>query len=400
MYFLRLPTRSVLLSALVLSAQAHSGQNINEETFVAPPSTQTWLEKYGQQTDLGYTGPLSFAHLPYARCLEDAEPTFDIAILGMPFDTTVSYRPGARFGPAGIRTGARRLSHQYGYSLSWGFDPYKLGSKVIDCGDIPLNGYDNAVAIDQMEVAYSTLLARPVAKTGDGGFDATSAFAKDGRAHPRILTLGGDHTVVLPILRALNKVYGPIAVIHFDSHFDTGNPGNRSLSAQSRITHGSYFHIANEEGLIRNNSIHGGIRQKFNGAPTIENDEAVGFKIVSADDIDDIGIKEVVRRIRGRIGDAPVYFSLDIDVVDPGMAPATGTPEVGGWTVREVRRIIRGLSGLNFVGADVVEVAPAYDHADITNIAAADIAQDFMAMMLAAAPPKSRDERKPWKDEL
>ena len=120
-----------------------------------------------------------------------------------------------------------------------------------------------------------------------------------------IVTLGGDHTIVLPILRSLNKVYGPVSVIHFDSHFDTGN-SNSSLSKQARITHGSYFHVAHEEGLIRNTSIHGGIRQKFNG--DLSNDEEVGFKVISADDIDDIGLNEVVRRIRNRVGNSPVYF--------------------------------------------------------------------------------------------
>jgi len=103
----------------------------------------------------------------------------------------------------------------------------------------------------------------------------------------------------------------------------------------------------------------------------------------------------VIRRIRERIRDSPVYLSLDIDVIDPGLAPATGTPEAGGWTTREVKRIIRGLAGLNFVGADVVEVAPAYDHADITSIAAADIVHDFLSLFVSAEPPKPRDERTP-----
>ncbi|KZV73251.1 Arginase/deacetylase [Peniophora sp. CONT] len=383
---------SVIFITLAGFAGAHwHGEHQTEQMPLtgSTGSADEWLKKYGAQKDLTYTGPLSFAQLDYARCLETADPVFDIAILGMPFDTAVSYRPGARFGPTGIRIGSRR-HFRTGFTLSWDFEPYKL-AKVVDCGDIPINAFDNAVAIDQMEVAYSTLLARPVAKApGEGGFDATPEFALDGKAHPRIVTLGGDHTIVLPILRALGKVYGYVSVIHFDSHFDTGS--------SKMSTHWSYFHIAREEGLIRNTSIHAGIREKFNG--DMSHDEEVGFKAISADDIDDIGVNEIIRRIRNRVGDSPVYLSLDIDTVDPGMAPATGTPEAGGWTVREVKRIIRGLSGLNFVGADIVEVAPAYDHADITSIAAADIAQDFIAMMLTSAPPKSRDERKPWKDEL
>ncbi|CAK5264793.1 unnamed protein product [Mycena citricolor] len=124
------------------------------------------------------------------------------------------------------------------------------------------------------------------------------------------------------------------------------------------------------------------------GPEDVQNDEAVGFQIVSTEDIDDWGINMVIKKIRQRVGSSPVYLSLDIDVVDPGQAPATGTPVTGGWTTREVKRILRGLSGLNFVGADVVEVAPAYDNADITGIAAADIVYDFLEMMQMESPPQ------------
>ncbi|KAI0066416.1 Arginase/deacetylase [Artomyces pyxidatus] len=388
-----------------LSVAAHHGDEHEhaQEILVSGPTVGTdltWLEKYGPQSDMVFTGPLSFSHLEYARCLEDASKDFDIAILGMPFDTAVTYRPGTRFGPTGIRTGSRRQHAARAYTLSWGLDPYTQGTKVIDCGDVPLNPFDNAVALDQMEVAYSTLLKRDVARNSTEGVGEVRAFAKDKKEHPKIITLGGDHTIVLPILRSLNKVYGPISVIHFDAHLDTWSPGEISPSPQARITHGSFFYIAREEGLMSNTSIHAGIRCKMLGDSDITNDESVGFKVISTDDLDDIGISEVIRRIRKRIGNSPVYLSLDIDVIDPGLAPATGTPEAGGWTTREVKRIIRGLAGLNFVGADIVEVAPAYDHADVTSIAAADIVHDFLSMMMSAEPPKPRDDRKPWVDEL
>ncbi|KAJ2921275.1 hypothetical protein H1R20_g15821, partial [Candolleomyces eurysporus] len=149
---------------------------------------------------------------------------------------------------------------------------------------------------------------------------------------------------------------------------------------QSVVTHGTFFYVAHQEGLIANNSIHAGTRCKMAGTADMDNDASVGFRIVSADDIDDLGVSEVINRIRTRIGDTPVYLSLDIDVIDPGMAPATGTPEAGGWTTREVKRIIRGLAGLNFVGADIVEVSPAYDQGDITGIAAADLVHDFVSL--------------------
>ncbi|KAJ7612472.1 Arginase/deacetylase [Mycena polygramma] len=387
--FLAFPAFLVLNLA---HANAHRANEFHQEPMflgvdVVDVATEPWTSKYGPQIDLGYSGPLSFSHLPYTRCLEDGAARFDIGLIGMPFDTTTSYRPGARFGPFAIRSGSRRQGTSRG-TLAWGgTSPGELGAALLDCGDIPVSAYDNAVAIDQMEAAYATLLARPV----KGGTTAaykprTAAFAVDGIEHPRLVSLGGDHTIVLPILRALNKVYGPVSVIHFDAHLDTWAPPP-GTEGQGRITHGSFFAIAAEEGLMTNTSIHAGIRCHMNGVTDIEHDGSVGFQVISTEDIDDYGVVQVVKKIRERIGNSPVYLSLDIDVVDPGLAPATGTPEPGGWTTREVKRILRGLSGLNFVGADIVEVAPAYDNADITGIAAADIVFDFLAMLQLDTPP-------------
>ncbi|KAH9965129.1 arginase family-domain-containing protein [Lactifluus volemus] len=404
---MKLLFNTVLVAVQALRARAHQQSVFSNSSSDSSRSSSLWSEKYGAQSDLVFTGPLSFAHLPYARCLEEnTSPAFDIALLGMPFDTAVTYRPGARFGPTGIRIGSRRIHNQRGWSLSWGLNPYQQGLDIIDCGDVPLSPFDNALALDQMEVAYSTLLQRDVAHTGlERTIGSTRPFSKDNKEHPRIVSLGGDHTIVLPILRSLNKVYGPISVIHFDAHLDSWAPrrdANQS-TAQSRITHGSFFYIAREEGLLSNTNVHAGIRCKMNSeADLAEDEEIVGFEFISTDDIDEVGINEVIRRIRARVGDSPVYLSLDIDVIDPGLAPATGTPEPGGWTTREVKRIIRGLAGLNFIGADVVEVAPAYDHADITSIAAADIVHDFLSLFVSAEPPKLRDERqaRKAKDEL
>ncbi|KAF8204460.1 arginase family-domain-containing protein [Mycena galopus ATCC 62051] len=340
---------------------------------------QTWLEKYGKQIDQVFTrqnlrqvfsGPLAFSHLPYTRCLEDEKELFDIAILGMPFDTgaisLVSYRPGARFGPYAIRSGSRRHG-KHG------------GVKIVDCGDVPVNPFDNALAVDQMEVAYSTLLSRPTVESSG----LTQRLALDGVDHPRIVSLGGDHTIVLPILRALRKKYGPISVIHFDAHLDTWPGYAGGITEQSKVTHGTFFHLAQTEGLLMTNtSIHAGIRCKLAGTEDLENDEAVGFQLISTDDIDDLGVSEIIRRIRERVGSSPVYLSLDIDVIDPGIAPA----KAGGWTTRELKRIIRGLAGLNFVGADLVEVSPAYDVAEVTAIAAADLVHDFLSLFLSDKP--------------
>jgi len=373
--------RVLALAAALHAAHAHThhkdgaspGQFPLTEAVASP---QTWLEKYGKQIDQPFSGPLAFSHLPYTRCLEDENEVFDIAILGMPFDTGVSYRPGARFGPYAIRSGSRRQREARGYTMSWGNNPYDHGAKIVDCGDIPINPFDNALAVDQMEVAYTTLLSRPT--VGKSGLNRKLGISSVDL--PRIVSLGGDHTIVLPILRALYKKYGPISVIHFDAHLDTWPGYAGDVTEQSKVTHGTFFYLAQEEGLMSNTSIHAGIRCKMGGEADLENDEAVGFQLISTDDIDDLGIPEIVKRIRRRVGTSPVYLSLDIDVIDPGIAPATGTPEAGGWTTRELKRIIRGLAGLNFVGADLVEVSPAYDFAEVTAIAAADLVHDFLSL--------------------
>ncbi|KAJ2917878.1 hypothetical protein MD484_g2602, partial [Candolleomyces efflorescens] len=259
--------------------------------------------------------------------------------------------------------------------MQWGFNPYQRGYNVVDCGDVPVSAFDNGLAMDQIEVAYSTLLNRAPVNAYNGS--TTGDFVLDGVERPRIISLGGDHTIDTWPLVA---------------------PGQ--TTDQSLVTHGTFFYIAHQEGLIANNSVHAGTRCKMSGTADMDNDASVGFKIVSADDIDDLGVSEVINRIRARIGETPVYLSLDIDVIDPGMAPATGTPEAGGWTTREVKRIIRGLAGLNFVygpayfihssytnislrGADIVEVSPAYDQGEITGIAAADLVHDFISLFTA-----------------
>ncbi|KAL0570842.1 hypothetical protein V5O48_011114 [Marasmius crinis-equi] len=324
-----------VILAVACAVYAHDQQPFLKTSVAEEPS---WLEKYGPQIDHPFSGPLSFSHIPYARCLEDETAQFDIAVLGMPFDTGVTYRSGARFGPYAIRSGSRRQRAGRAFTMAWNLDPYTEEVKLIDCGDVPINPFDNALAVDQMEVAYSTLLKRPIATPEK----ANPNLIATQNGHPRIVSLGGDHTIVLPILRSLYKIYGPISVIHFDAHL---------------------------------------------GLQDLDNDKEVGFQLISTDDIDDLGVNEIIRRIRKR--------------VDPGLAPATGTPEAGGWTTREVKRIIRGLAGLNFVGADVVEVSPSYDHAEITGIAAADIVHDFLSMLLSTEPPKnSREVLQKSLDEL
>jgi len=207
----------------------------------------------------------------------------------------------------------------------------------------------------------------------------------DGKIHPRIITLGGDHTIVLPLLRSIHSTYGPISVIHFDSHLDTWKPSTfgGAPSEQAAINHGTYFYWASQEGLINNGtSIHGAIRTTLSGPDDYDHDDDMGFKRVEAREIDTIGTDGIIKKIRETVGDGPVYLSIDIDSIDPAFAPATGTPETGGWSTRELRTILRGLDGLRIVSADIVEVAPAYDtNAELTTMAAADVLYEVLSVM-------------------
>ncbi|KXT06522.1 hypothetical protein AC578_6098 [Pseudocercospora eumusae] len=216
-------------------------------------------------------------------------------------------------------------------------------------------------------------------------------ISKHGKTLPRVITLGGDHTITLPLLRSMNRAYGPITVIHFDSHLDTWRPKvfGGSPSKVASINHGTYFYHASQEGLLRNDTnIHAGIRTTLSGLSDYENDGYCGFHIVEARDIDTIGTDGIIKKIHERVGHKnPVYLSIDIDTLDPAFAPATGTPETGGWSTRELRTIIRGLKGINLVAADIVEVAPAYDtNAELTTMAAADVLYEVMSLMVINGP--------------
>ncbi|KAK5284095.1 hypothetical protein LTR40_000859 [Exophiala xenobiotica] len=265
-------------------------------------------------------------------------------------------------------------------------NPFNFWGKVIDCGDIPVTSYDNNYALQQIEDGHNTLLTRTPFTAAD-----EPGISKSGKTLPRIITLGGDHTITLPLLRSINKAYGPISVVHFDSHLDTWKPKvfGGAPSKQAAINHGTYFYWANEEGLLANDSsIHAGIRTTLSGPSDYENDGYCGFTRVEAREIDTIGMDGIIKRIHDRVGTKnPVYLSIDIDTLDPAFAPATGTPETGGWTTRELRTIIRGLEGINFVAADIVEVAPAYDtNAELTTMAAADVLYEVMTLMVKKGP--------------
>ncbi|KAK4464454.1 arginase, partial [Cladorrhinum samala] len=317
-------------------------------------------------------GLSTFASVPYVRCFEDdPEIAYDIAILGAPFDTGVTGRPGARFGPRGIRSASWKIS-QDAWSIYTERNPFRGWARVVDCGDAPLTWLDNTVALSTLEKAHVVVSGHP-------------SKSADKSSVPRIITLGGDHTTTLPALRAAYKRWGEISVVHFDAHIDTWDPKViGGVSEYASVNHGTFLHIAHEEGLISNNSIHAGIRAPVaRPKEDMQNDRRCGFSLITARDLDKFGASAIVQKIKERVGDSKVYISVDIDVLDPAFAPATGTAEPGGWSTREFLTILEGLEGLKVVGADVVEVAPVYDsQAETTVIAASEIVHSLLDLMV------------------
>jgi agmatinase len=274
-----------------------------------------------------YGGPATFARLPRL----DEVSRADILIAGVPFDSGVSYRPGARFGPGHIRASSKLLRP---YNPLLDVSPF-AAAQVADASDIAVNPFSISEAIAQIEAGAAEL------------------------------TAGGA------------RLHGPLAVLHFDAHLDTwdtyfGEP----------YTHGTPFRRASEEGLIdRRHSLHIGIRGPLYSISDLADDSVLGFQVIGSAEFDTLGVAGVIGRMKERLGGRPVYVSLDIDVLDPAHAPGTGTPEAGGVSARELLAILRALAEVPVVGADIVEVAPAYDHAEITGIAAAHAAYELISAM-------------------
>jgi agmatinase len=302
-----------------------------------------------------YAGPATFARVPTL----DEVGSADIAVVGVPFDSGVSYRPGARFGPAHIRASSKLLRP---YHPPLDVSPFAR-LQIADAGDIAVNPFSIDEAITAVERGADEVLERS----------------------GRLLTLGGDHTIALPLLRSLHRRYGPISVLHFDAHLDTWD-----TYFGAPYTHGTPFRRANEEGLLDpEGCLHMGIRGPLYDAADLADDTALGFQIVRSDDYQTEGVAAVVERMLARLGDRPVYVSVDIDVLDPAHAPGTGTPEAGGLTSRELLHTLRALTACNIVGSDIVEVSPPYDHAEITGIAAAHVAYELLCVTATGATPRS-----------
>ncbi|MCF4007293.1 agmatinase [Corynebacterium uropygiale] len=298
-----------------------------------------------------FSGEATYALLPRLRDLPEGHHP-DIKVVGIPFDAGVSYRPGARFGCQHVRQSSRLLRP---YNPATDTSPFAQ-AQVVDAGDMAVNPFNINEAIESIEHDALEL-------TADGS---------------SLLTIGGDHTIALPLLRAATARAGqPVAFLHFDAHLDTWD-----TYFGADYTHGTPFRRAVEEGVIDTEAIcHVGTRGPLYGKKDLEDDRRFGFGIITSSDVFRQGVDEVVDRLRQRVGRRPLYISVDIDVLDPAHAPGTGTPEAGGMTSREILEILRGLRGLNIVGADVVEVAPAYDHAELTGIAASHVAYDLITLM-------------------
>jgi agmatinase len=295
-----------------------------------------------------FAGSGSFARIPEIDRVAD----YDVAVLGAPFDNGTSYRPGARFGPMAVRQASRHL--RPGHHVELDCAPF-AAIQVTDAGDVPVTPFSIDEAIEQIAGHASELL-------------------QNGR---KVIAIGGDHTIALPMLRSVVREHGPVALVHFDAHLDTWD-----TYFNAPVTHGTIFRRAFEERLlVEDHSIHVGIRGPIYGREDLEDDRRFGFRTIRASDIDTLGVAGAIDAITERAADLPVYLSIDIDVLDPAFAPGTGTPEAGGLSSRELLRILRGLTAINLVSADLVEVAPAYDHAEITALAAATVIFDVVALL-------------------
>ncbi len=291
---------------------------------------------YGTSTEEMYRGTLSFMRRKYSRELVDV----DVAVTGIPFDTATSNRPGSRFGPRGIRAASTNLA--WTRLDDWGFDAFEQLA-VVDYGDCEFDhGMPQSIP-EQIQKHAAGILSQDVA----------------------LLSLGGDHFVTYPLLKAHAEVHGPVSLIHFDAHSDTWE------DTDDRIDHGTMFFRAVEDGIVlADRSIQIGLRT-YN-----END--CGFNILKAPWVHEQGIKAVVEEVKHIVGGNECYLTFDIDCLDPSMAPGTGTPVIGGLTTHQAQQILRGLAGINLVGMDLVEVAPAYDVGEITSLAGATLALEML----------------------
>lgn len=301
---------------------------------------------YGTQVEPMYSGATSFLRRNYSKNLEGV----DVAVVGIPYDLATSNRPGARLGPRAVRAASTNLA--WASPWPWTFDPFDR-LHVIDFGDCVFDpGYPDKVP-DEIEACFDKICAAGVTP----------------------LSIGGDHFVTYPVIKALYKKHGPISLIHFDAHSDTWT------DEDGRIDHGTMFYHAAKQGFVNpESSVQLGMR-------TI-NKDTHGYLVLDADWLHSRGIEACIEQVRKRVGNNPCYVTFDVDFLDPSCAPGTGTPVCGGFNTYQAIQLIKGLAGLNIVGCDVVEVAPPYDHAEMTALAGATIATNMMCLLASDKPDK------------
>lgn len=292
-----------------------------------------------------FSGIKSFFRLPVVS--PDAD--YDIGIVGVPYDGAVSYRPGARFAPSKIREVS---SLGRGFHWSRGVNIWEK-NKIADLGDCPTVPIDQAQTYERIEKYFFSLVEN----------------------EKRFVSVGGDHSTTLPVLRAASKKHGPLNLIHFDAHLDT-----YPAAWGCEYHHGAFVRHAVKEGLIRpDQTLQIGLRGPLAGGEDLDFVRKHGIKATTVDDVRLEGLEKFLKGLP-QFNDGPTYISFDIDCLDPAYAPGTGTPVVGGLTTYETQRILRALQIKNLVGADIVEVCPAYDHGDITSLAAVDTVFELLCL--------------------
>lgn len=305
-----------------------------------------------------FAGITTFMRQPAARDLTGV----NVAILGVPFDSGTSYRSGTRFGPRKIREVSAML---WGNNQALRVAPLEH-LRVVDYGDVDVVPVDIQVTFDRIAKDVGTIL----------------------EAGATVITLGGDHSIALPLLRAHHAKFGKIAVVHFDSHGDMWEYDFEGFP----YSHGTPFRRAVEEGLIDTDAyLQIGIRGSTSALDDYEMATKLGARIITIGEAMKMGTEQIVEMIRAQVGSRKVYVSFDIDSVDPAYAPGTGTPEVGGFTSFQALEMVRGLAGLNLIGFDLVEVNPSFDHGEITSLLAANLAFEFLSLLAL--------QKAEWKDK-
>ncbi|MGD8189901.1 agmatinase [Brevibacillus ginsengisoli] len=287
----------------------------------------------------------SFMRLPAVR--DNAK----LAIVGIPFDTAVSFRVGARFAPQAIRQASMTLFPYHPIHQVYPFEE----TRAIDIGDVPVIPHNIHRSYETIEKTILDFMHKGIVPIG----------------------LGGDHSITLASLRAASKIYGPVALIQFDSHTDTWD-----TYYEEKYWHGSPFIRAHEEGLLQPSKVFQiGIRGTLNHPGDLEASNELGYNVITSQELRQRGFADVMKQVKDTIRDTPCFLTFDIDFVDPAFAPGTGTPEVGGFSSTDTLALVRSLTDLNYIGFDLVEVLPSYDPTQITSLLAATLIHEFSSLV-------------------